>query len=97
MKATIVLIGLCVFAAAWAGDLHTDAATQPASPDSLRGVAVQYYGVSACGVKVFWLVFADGHMVRLDAEHHPKDFDGFMRSIAQLPHDLVEIPCASNL
>jgi hypothetical protein len=70
---------------------------QPAGPAMASGVPVMYFGVNSCGTKVFWLVMEDGHMFRLDTEHHPKDMEGLMHSIQSLPHDLVEIPCAAHL
>lgn len=78
-------------------DLHTNAAVSPASPDMMKGNPVQYFGVESCGVKVFWLVFDNGHMARIDEDHHPTDLEKFMESIASLPHDLVVIPCAEQL
>jgi len=51
---------------------------QPAGPAMAGGVPVMYFGVNSCGTKVFWLVMEDGHMFRLDTEHHPKDMDGLM-------------------
>ena len=64
---------------------------QPAGPAMAGGVPVMYFGVDSCGAKVFWLVMEDGHMFRLDTEHHPKDMEGLMHSIQSLPlpHDLV--------
>jgi hypothetical protein len=70
---------------------------EPAGPAMARGVPVMYFGVDSCGTKVFWLVMEDGQMFRLDREHHPKDLEAMMRSIQSLPHDLVEIPCATQL
>ena len=70
---------------------------QPAGPAMAGGIPVMYFGVSSCGTKVFWLVMDDGHMFRLDREHHPKDMEAMMHSIQSLPHDLVEVPCAAQL
>jgi hypothetical protein len=70
---------------------------QPADPAMAGGVPVMYFGVNSCGTKLFWLVMEDGRMFRLDADHHPKDMEALMHSIQSLPHDLVEIPCASHL
>jgi hypothetical protein len=61
------------------------------------GVPVMYFGVNSCGVTIIWLTMADGHMFRLDPTHHLANMDGFMKSIANLPHDVVVIPCPAQL
>ncbi len=91
------LVGMLACAICYADTLHTDEAVKPAGAESMHGTPVQYFGVDSCGIKVFWLVFADGHIVRFDADHKPKDFDVLLRSIVQLPHDLVTIPCTAQL
>jgi hypothetical protein len=78
-------------------DYRTTADVEPAGPAMASGVPVMYFGVDSCGTKMFWLVMEDGKIFRLDREHHPKDLEAMMRSIQSLPHDLVEIPCATQL
>lgn len=100
LVAALAIIALAAAAVAQSpsSDLNTST-TQPmsASAAAAGGVPTMYFGVKACGVQVFWLVMQDGRMFRLDPEHHPKDLEKFMATIAQLPHDLVEIPCATSL
>jgi hypothetical protein len=54
--------------------------------------------VASCAMQPApWLTMADGHMFRLDPTHHLANMDGFMKSIANLPHDVVVIPCPAQL
>ena len=94
MRALLLALALC--GAAQAADVT--AAVDPAGPEMAHGgVPVIYFGVKSCGVLVIWLVMEDGHMYRLDQSHHPKDMEGFMKSIAGIPHDLEEIACPAML
>ena len=69
----------------------------PAGPNMAGGVPVMYFGVKSCGITILWLTMEDGHMFRIDKDHHPKDMDAFMSSIGNLPHDLIDIPCAAQI
>jgi hypothetical protein len=44
-----------------------------------------------------WVLLTNGHFFRIDDEHSLPDLKAFMKQLASVKGDIVEIPCAAAI
>ncbi len=70
-----------------------DNPVKPGAPNLIEGQPAMYFGVKSCGKTVMWILLTNGHIFRIDDDHSPRDKKAFMKQLAGVNGDLVEIPC----
>jgi hypothetical protein len=74
-----------------------DTPVTPGAPKAIDGRPAMYFGVKSCGKTVMWVLLTNGHFFRVDEEHSPPDMKAFMKQLAGVKGDIVEISCASAI
>src|ERR1700730_13871301 len=66
-------------------------------PKAIEGQPAMYFGVKSCGKTVMWVLLANGHFFRIDEQHSPPDMNAFIKQLAGVKGDIVEMPCDSAI
>jgi hypothetical protein len=74
-----------------------DTPAMPRAQNSIEGQPAMYFGVKSCGKTVMWVLLTNGHFFRIDDEHSLPDLKAFMKQLASVKGDIVEIPCAAAI
>jgi hypothetical protein len=74
-----------------------DTPVTPGAPRAIDGQPAMYFGVKSCGKTVMWVLLTNGHFFRVDEQHSPPDMKAFMKQLAGVKGDIVEISCASAI
>jgi hypothetical protein len=74
-----------------------DTPVTPGAPKASDGQPAMYFGVKSCGKTVMWVLLTNGHFFRVDEEHSPPDMKAFMKQLAGVKGDIVEISCGSAI
>ena len=74
-----------------------DTPVTPGAPRAIDGQPAMYFGVKSCGKTVMWVLLTNGHFFRVDEQHSPPDMQAFMKQLAGVKGDIVEISCASAI
>jgi hypothetical protein len=53
--------------------------------------------LSPAGKTVMWVLLTNGHFFRVDEQHSPPDMKAFMKQLAGVKGDIVEISCTSAI
>jgi hypothetical protein len=67
------------------------------APNAIEGQPAMYFGVKSCGKTVMWVLLTNGHFFRVDEAHSPADMKAFMKQLAGVSGDLVDMSCASAI
>jgi|ERR1700736_5356752 len=66
-------------------------------PNAIEGQPAMYFGVKSCGKTVMWVLLTNGHFFRVDEAHSPADMKAFMKQLAGVNGDLVDMSCPSSI
>jgi hypothetical protein len=91
-KPTAMLVALLFTLSAFG-----DTPVTPGAPNAIEGQPAMYFGVKSCGKTVMWVLLTNGHFFRIDDEHSLPDLKAFMKQLAGVHGDIVEISCATAI
>jgi hypothetical protein len=69
----------------------------PGPPKMIEGQPAMYFGVKSCGKTVMWVLLANGHFFRIDEQHSPPDMNAFIKQLAGVKGDIVELACGTAM
>ena len=86
-----------LFASLFTLSAFGDTPVTPGPPNAIEGQPAMYFGVKSCGKTVMWVLLTNGHFFRIDDEHSPPDLNAFMKQLAGVNGDIVEISCPTAI
>jgi hypothetical protein len=70
-------------------------ASEPIGEEGIQGVPVLFFGAICDKAQVFWILLDNGHFIRFDKDHRPKNMTQFRRQLGTLKSDTVDL-CPST-